>query len=219
MLDLMEDFHSVSPKSNDHQSDEDYVIERNVKADALEDRYEWQYIEKIGRLAMTKGDTAVARSHHKSESQVRSIRERYIAGPTDTHKSIQLKKLLKAKFDLFRDRALPVHDYILVEWVNQLKLDLGIKNLDLTTPSFIQKFKTENGIVSRKITKLVTTSRLQNHGQMLKDADEFIKKISGLIADGTYKDANVYNSDQTKVNFEMISNRTLSHKGELSTRN
>lgn len=222
MLDEVEDIkelYSVGSTSCESDEEFDYLgAVKRKKPSLLEERYQWDYIEMIGKLVLQKGAAYVSRKHHKEEHLLRKIAERYKAGPSDAYKSILLKKKLKKKFDVYRYIGLGVHDYVLVEWVNELKLKLGIKKLDLTTPSSIQKFKTDNDIVSRKFTKLITTSRLQNHEQMVEDAKAFVKKISDLISNGIYKDANVFNSDQFKCNFEMTTERTLSHKGQLPNR-
>jgi hypothetical protein len=93
-------------------------------------------------------------------------------GKSGAFKSLLLTQKLKEKFDLFRDQNLPVHDYILVEWINKLKLDLEIKNLDLTSKSVIQKFKQDNGIVGRRITKFVTRRKKLDQDKLFKDAND-----------------------------------------------
>jgi len=80
---------------------------------------------------------------------------------------------------------------------------------------FIQSMKDEFKITSRKITKFVTRKSSADEDAIQKSASTFAKKISEIKS--TCQDRNVWNTDQSGFNYELISNRTLSDRGEKDT--
>ena len=200
------------------ESDSEYDLEsdrRPSKALLIEERMNWSVIEKFGRrYEETKNVSKVAKQFNKDYQEARRIIERYQQGPTEAHKATQLRTELIKKFKHFRSLCLTVHDCHLVEWTNQLKYDLKINNLSLTNPSTIQKFKRENGIVSRHITHYVTRKKLVDEEKLKEDWHAFVDKINESVANQEYSWSDVYNSDQTKMNFEIVSKRTNSIEGK-----
>lgn len=198
------------------EEDPDYKCEKKDKAEFIESKYRWSFIERVAKEVEAKKNRAkVARRRNKDYDEVRKIEQRYQQGPSEAYKITKLKEQLKIKFESARSIGLQVHDYILIEWINQLKLELKIEKFDLTGHTFIENFKKDNGIVSRHVTKFVKVTKLKNFENLKKVAYEFNEKINKKVDECSIDWKNVVNSDQTKLNFEMVSNRTLSHKGKL----
>ena len=74
-------------------------------------------------------------------------------------------------------------------------------------------FKFEYGIVSRKVTKLV--SKLSDEANIPIDSNNFL--IEAIIIIIQFSSSAVINTDQSGFNYEMYSKRTLSQYGEKNT--
>src|SRR5205814_5853094 len=71
-----------------------------------------------------------------------------------------------------------------------------------------QKFK----IVSRKVTKIVSTDYSTDYLNILKNANDFLLKAKDEIK--KFPLDCVINTDQMGINYEIASSRTLSNQGE-----
>ena len=74
---------------------------------------------------------------------------------------------------------------------------------------WISKFKTKHGIVSRKITKFVSTKTMNEEADFEKISKNFVVEVRELIP----KFNKVYNTDQSGIKLEMSYGRTLSYMG------
>ena len=77
--------------------------------------------------------------------------------------------------------------------------------------SWVQQFKSKHDIVSRKITKFVTHSAVDNMKDLQQQGENFRNYVSGLISQ--YGAQDVFNSDQSGFNLEMHNGRTLCYEG------
>lgn len=82
---------------------------------------------------------------------------------------------------------------------------------------FLNNFKREKNIVTRKITKYLTKTDIQNDETTQNEAMVFVHDINDLIKHHDYNRENVWNSDQSRFEYEIVSARTLSHAGEKDT--
>lgn len=76
---------------------------------------------------------------------------------------------------------------------------------------WIHKFKKSKGIVSRKITKLVSRSDIRNMAQVNTSAADFIEEFPNFIE--LMPPETVFNTDQSGFNIELLSGRTLENRG------
>lgn len=81
--------------------------------------------------------------------------------------------------------------------------------------SWIARFRSRNRISSRRIQKLVNRSSIRDMEQIGLMAEEFRNEMQPLIS--VHDPTLVWNTDQTGFKYEIVSNRTLSWKGERST--
>jgi hypothetical protein len=131
---------------------------------------------------------------------------------------IRLKKLISIKdfvFEKFlkaRECKLPVHDIDLKRWAVAKATELQFPEF-LACDTWIYSFKSDFNIVSRKITKLVTTKDCQI--DTYSQSQEFLKEARELLS--RVPPSCVINTDQSGFYYEFYSKRTLSHSGEKST--
>jgi hypothetical protein len=187
----------------------------NSKNLPLESFYSFERLQEIAEMCDQKGRTrkGVASSLHKTVSEIDAICKRVKLGPSYEYKMIQLKPMLKSKFNEGRSMGLIIKDDTLKRWVCQIKHQLNFKKVDCSN-YFVDSFKKENKIVSRRITHFITKKKLENHDNLVKSSLEFVQKINLLIDNNEYMSSNIYNADQSKIEYEMTTKRTLNEQGE-----
>ena len=89
---------------------------------------------------------------------------------------------------------------------------------DTTFPAtdfWLHQFKRRHHICGRKITKLVTERQVDNGEDIRQSADQFVVQVQKFLP--KYNLDNVSNTDQSGLQLELFSNRTLSFEGEHLT--
>jgi hypothetical protein len=114
-------------------------------------------------------------------------------------------EFLKAK-----NNYLTVHDNDLKRWAIKRNIEISLPYFT-ASHSWLWRFKTQNRIVSRKITKFVTRSYSKERMDLIKTANLFIDSTKHFIQD--YSDDEVLNTDQSGFTKELHSGRTLEFKG------
>ncbi|CAF1651158.1 unnamed protein product [Adineta ricciae] len=113
-------------------------------------------------------------------------------------KKQKLEKIDDHVFDMFeqaREKALPVHDIDIRRWGLKKAMDESLHNF-VASNHWLYTFKHKHSIISRKITKFVADVR---------------KRLP------QYEASEVINTDQSGIQLELHSTRTLSHKREKVT--
>ena len=136
------------------------------------------------------------------------------AGGTEEEILAEIEKFTYAQFKDARTLCKPVHDVDLQRWAVQKSLDFEYKRFKAST-KWIQNFKRRNGIVSRKIQKVVSAREVTDEKLLKKEAEDFRYTVQNISPN--YSQTMVWNSDQVGFNYEIIDNRTLSWKGEKRT--
>ena len=85
----------------------------------------------------------------------------------------------------------------------------------VASEKWLFNFKHRYNICSRKITKLVTKREVQNEQEIHKSANDFVSNTQKIIK--KYNPDYVLNTDQSGLQLELYSNRTLSFQGEKTT--
>lgn len=120
------------------------------------------------------------------------------------------------RFTEARRSLLTVRDGHLRGWALQAAQTFMDPTFTFTaSQSWINAFKIRHSISSRKITRVVSHSEIRSPDFILQKAKSFqaaVKKSSQ-----SFKPENVLNTDQTGFTYEILSGRTLSHKGEKIT--
>lgn len=130
----------------------------------------------------------------------------------------ELKEGLYAKFMESRSRMASVHDWDLQAWSQDI-----IKRMDFSgfafkcSRKFLQRFKKQYRISSRKITKFCTKRILDDQEVLQENAREFVASINEYVETKAFLPEEIWNTDQSGFTYELVGNRTLSFTGEKQT--
>lgn len=124
----------------------------------------------------------------------------------------QFKDKVFEKFLSGRDKSLHIHDVDIKRWALEINKELNISDF-CASDRWLYYFKYDYGIVSRKITKLITSVTFET--DIIKKSNEFLEICKNVI--NQVDPFCVINTDQTGFNYELYSKRTLSHIGEKTT--
>lgn len=173
--------------------------------------------EKIARCVLDEGYSyaAVGRQFHKDPKLVKRIVEEYQGNLHYKEKIRKVKDYVKMSFENAREKGDIVHYWNLQNWASEAKRRIDVEFKISNT--FLKNFKKDNNIVTRKITKYLTTREISNEAEIKRAGNEFVEKINIMVRDGGLNHDNVWNTDQSNFEYEMCTARTLSQKGEKDT--
>jgi hypothetical protein len=129
-------------------------------------------------------------------------------------KTENVDEIVYKKFVEARELSLPVHDLDIQRWALQAAHETQLESF-LASDHWLLNFKVHYGLVSRKITNIVTRHEVQNYDVIQNSEKDFLKEFHELLKDYTHKQ--IYNTDQVGIVKELHSTRTLSFVGEKTT--
>jgi hypothetical protein len=150
-----------------------------------------------------------------SRSTLQRIRNFINNNGNKSYKIKQITKILINKFNKNRNLGKSIHDTDIKKWAFNAATFVKLDNFK-ASPKFLYNYKNKNKI-SRKITKFITKNTSVEEIKLIKCGKIFTEKINELINENDFKAQEVFNSDQTRFEYEMTSARTLSQKGEKET--
>ena len=107
-------------------------------------------------------------------------------------------------------QKLIIHDKVIREWSLKRVREIEFTSF-VSSPTWIKKFKSYNKICSRKITKFVTQSFIQDEDTIIANSIEFVDSCIALFPN--YSQSHIFNTDQSGFKYELHSGRTLSFQG------
>lgn len=123
---------------------------------------------------------------------------------------------MREKFKNARKIGIAVHYWHLLRWAQEGSKIYNVQNFKASS-TFLSNFKKTFNVTSRKITKFVSTKHGKDEEQIQQTAKSFVKSINNLIARSNFSPSEVWNTDQSRFEYEMTSARTLSTRGEKET--
>lgn len=128
----------------------------------------------------------------------------------------ELHQCLWQHFTEQRSSYNTVRDQDLQVWAINFAGDLGLEGFKASA-SFVFRWKQRFGVVSRRVTKVISKRNLLSQDEKESRAKEFTSKINKMVEKDKVQHSNVFNADQTGIPYEIVSNRTHSYRGEKST--
>lgn len=119
------------------------------------------------------------------------------------------------KFRDARNRFLPVHSYLLIDWGHEKAQQLNITEKFRGSKTWVYNFKKRNGITSRSITEF--SSRAEQEREEEIEESKRLFKDEFTHQEFMYPRRMIWNMDQTGFNYEILNKRTLSWRGERDT--
>ena len=105
--------------------------------------------------------------------------------------------------------GIDIHDSDIQIWAAEVSAELANVYPFEASSRWVQKFKKQYGITSRKITAYVSQMSFQDSDKVKQSADNFVRKIKLLMQERNIQSDHVFNFDQSGFNYEMTRNRTL----------
>jgi hypothetical protein len=215
---------TTSDDDDDDNDDDDYYDDSD-KRDKFIKQFSLEYMknvvqfydEQIRKRKRTKTSFSNVQNRYKrvkDKNYIRRFRKYIESQGTKQGKLNQIDSFVYNSFDNARQQLLSVHDIDLKRWGLQKGSELGDKTFTASN-HWLYEFKKRHNIVSRKITKLVTKRDVLDKDIINKSADDFVCDAGKVISN--YNPNYVLNTDQSGLQLEMFSNRTLSYEGEKLT--
>ncbi|KAF4525954.1 hypothetical protein B566_EDAN000745 [Ephemera danica] len=145
----------------------------------------------------------------RSLAQVYNWERRIQATKNRIEKLFSLVHKLISKFQRAKEQKHIVHDRDLKRWAVAINKDVKLEGFKASN-TWLLSFKKKNRIVSRKITKFVTKSKVKESVETEAAAKSFVQSIAPVIQAHPEKAAN---ADQSGFAIELHSGRTLAHQG------
>lgn len=163
---------------------------------------------------------------------LKSLQNRFSINRLPDYKTlIRLRKLVETKgavsekqtlvddfvldqYNKAREGNRPVHDIDMQRWGIEKAKQVQYSKFK-ASGSWLLRLKKKHGIVSRKITNIVTKNQVENSQAIEDSAVGFRSEV--IDHSHRYQDDLIFNSDQSGYNYEFHSTRTLSDKGEKVT--
>lgn len=118
------------------------------------------------------------------------------------------------KFKEAREEGKPVRGFMIKAWAIAEARELGLTTFKASN-HWLTDFKRKYGIRSRKVTKVTSSQEQISSTITMRLIDEFRNKLMRWRRH--FKSKFIWNMDQTSVNYEQSTDRTLSFVGERDT--
>ena len=175
------------------------------------------YYERNGKTGKRKHCWNTFHRHFKSvpnRGYSTHFRKYLASGGTKRHKINQIDAFVYESFENVGGRLLSVHDIDLRQWGLRKAKEIFLNDF-VASEKCLFNFKHRYNSCSRKITKLVTKREGQNEQEIYKSAYDFVSNTQRIKK--TYNPDYILNTDQSGLQLELYSNRTLSFQGEKTT--
>lgn len=126
-------------------------------------------------------------------------------------KLIQISQHVLEMFKAAEQNLLIVKDMDIKRWALWKYRELGGGFKFTASDRWLHHFKTRYSIVSRKVTRFVHRTHHVDQENVKKAADEFVEKAREKCHN--YLPAHIFNTDQSGINIELHSGRSLATKG------
>ena len=211
-------------RNYDSRAHPDYNDKRNNENEARH-QFSLEYMKNVVQFYDEKDPKTGKRKHSfagvqrrfkkvKDKGYISRFRKYIETQGTKRQKLNQIDSFVYKSFHNSRQQLLSVHDVDLKRWGLKKAAELGDTSF-LAGDRWLYEFKKRHHVVSRKISKLVTKRDVLNKDDINQSAEDFVHNAKKVILN--YHPDYVLNTDQSGLQLEMFSNRTLSHEGEKLT--
>lgn len=139
--------------------------------------------------------------------------QKFFVGGGRVDKIKEVNKHVADQFAIVRMRRGRIHDSDLRMWAMEKSREMQFDEFK-ASDTWLYKWKKNNRVVSRKITKVYTHKQVRDIPEVIKTARDFVNTFKNK-----YKDVDAFsirNTDQSGFNLELLPGRTLEVKGSLS---
>jgi hypothetical protein len=130
---------------------------------------------------------------------------------TKRQKTQNLDELVFRKFIEARQKSLIVHDLDIQRWGLKVAKEIKLDEFH-ASDGWMVNFKHRHKLTSLKITNFVSHHQVENMDFIEKSKKKFVLKYNEVSAH--FKASEIFNTDQTGVDKELHSTRTISFSGD-----
>ncbi|CAF2120193.1 unnamed protein product [Rotaria magnacalcarata] len=186
--------------------------------------YSLEYMKEVVAYADAKDSSGKRRRSWKSvhdrykripaQTYVSRFRKYIEQHGTKRQKTQNIDEIVFTKFIDARDNSLMVHDIDIQRWALKIAKEIKLDEFH-ASDGWLKNFKGRHGIVSRRVTNIVTKHEVANHALIEKSKEDFIKDF--YVHSSHFNLSQILNTDQVGIEKEVYSKRTLSFAGEKKT--
>ena len=224
-LDFDSDIDSISEETTPDDTEDDDYNDEYEKENIIQYPFSLQYMKDVVQFYDEENEETGKRKHSfrnvqrrfkrvRDKNYIRRFRKYIEAQGTKKHKLDGIDSFVYQSFENARNQFLSIHDIDLKSWGLRKAAQLSDKTF-AATDYWIYQFKKRHNIVSRKITKLVTKREIQNKDVIHQSAKDFVSNVHNVISN--FHPHYILNTDQSGLQLEMYSARTLSYREEKLT--
>ena len=129
--------------------------------------------------------------------------------PSTRSKYDEVKETVHQNFTTARSQGKNIHHQNLQRWAQKASSDLNLKR-KCNSVSFAKTIKKKYALVSRRI-QMLRNFKTTTEQEIIDNAETFIENTNEIIAQ--FPPSNVFNTDQTGINYEPVQKRTLAVRG------
>ena len=183
---------------NDDDDDANYHEEDDFESLVQVDGIKYSYNTMCAIVKYSKTHTFQSLHHRykniKHKEQLRRIKQYVNAEGTKLQKFQQIDKFDYSEFARMRESCLPIHDFDVRRLAIKKARSLNLTGF-MASHHWLSDFKHRHHISSRKITKLVTKTFIEDRDKIQKSAEIFVSKVKNRIAN--YAADHILSSDQS----------------------
>ncbi|CAF3240513.1 unnamed protein product, partial [Rotaria sp. Silwood2] len=131
-----------------------------------------------------------------------------------TKKVHEIDSYVFTMFKDARDQSLCIYDADLQRWAIAKAREQSMYEF-VASNFWVYNFKHKHSIVSRKISKVISSQSIRNADEIDSTAEDFVNAARAEMKN--YSSSEIFNTDQVNLVKEFRSNRTLTFKGEKIT--
>lgn len=135
-------------------------------------------------------------------------------GGTQGYKLEKLAENVYEQFVIARQALKPITYHDLRSWAIHEAQKFGLDTFG-ASQSWMDSFKTKNRIRQRRTARFVSCKEVATHEEIMRSAGVFKNQLAVLVPQ--FEPRFVLNTDQTGCEFQIMTNRTYSHRGERVT--
>lgn len=202
-------------------SDENSDPELNpvpFRPERFNNEFDYEYIRKVLEFVDNNPNVSFDRLRHHfrkvvDRNYIRRFREYFTRMGTNRTKFKQINEYVFQRFREARENDFEVHGQDLRLWALEKADELQLpRESFVASDTWINRFKNNNQIVSRKITKFITLEASRNVDTIETEGLAFHLDIIDNIMPNFEADE-IWNFDQSGIQYENHGGRTLSFKG------
>lgn len=168
-----------------------------------------ELFEKFQKTGLSV-DSYISKYRIKDKNSFKRIVKGFETTPMKPIPKYQLvKESVFQKFEESRNRGENIHHKHLQKWSQNISASLNLKK-PCNSVSFAESIKKKYRIVSRRIQEN-RNFNARSEEEIIESADRFVDTINLILPE--YEPHNVWNADQTGINYEPTQKRTLEIKG------